>query len=109
MASEEEMRKKGTSYLNVSAMSHLPSAQKRHKYDFNDILFTHTGGSNKYIHVLHSLLMFYFLSRPRVEATVAASWIVRARVDRILPSSIVNSPAIVHPPGVVTESLIAAG
>lgn len=51
----------------------------------------------------------YFLSRPRVEATVVASWMVLARVDRILPSSMVNRPAIVQPPGVVTESLIAAG
>jgi len=57
----------------------------------------------------HGYSFPYFLSRPRVEATVAASWMVLASVERILPSSIVSRPAMVHPPGVVTESLMAAG
>jgi hypothetical protein len=34
---------------------------------------------------------------------------VLAKVDRILPSSIVSNPAIVEPAGVVTPSLISAG
>lgn len=40
---------------------------------------------------------------------IMQTWMVRAKVERILPSSMMRSPAIVHPAGVVTSSLIIEG
>ena len=46
---------------------------------------------------------------PSVAAMRVASSMARASTDRIFPSSSISSPPIVHPAGVVTSSLSAAG